>query len=603
MYHSVGSLMCFIYLSIVLVLFKPVSGGIPDNPESLSEIPSNVIVWSFETDGPIMGSALVDNGIVYIGSRDSYLYAIDAATGSEIWHYKSGNQIFTTPVKLDTIICFESGNILYGVNLQGELSWSFQLYDGPVQNMHDEWDYYHSSPLVVEDTVYIGTEKGHVFGVNGRNGSEVFHCQTPGAGYTIETTPAVFNNKIYFGDWDGVFYAYNLSSETLVWQYDTKNDGTYSGWVNAIVTDPVIHDGSVFFGGRNCKFYCLDTETGEKHWMYKDPNDMWIIGGPTLADSILYVGSSYQQVAHAFNANSGELLWKKSVVHRANGKAMADGDLVYIGTQSTSDINIGTLCALNKSDGNLKTNLNLGTQIYSTPVLADGIIYLGGYNGRVYAIHKDNYDSIVYPKTYNTIPSPLNLGTFGSKGLYDSTFYFYNEGQAADSVAISDKFRQKEITVTIDPANFCIAAQDSKEVRILIQFDSLKTGSYRGTLYINSSYALIPGTHQKSITFKVDATSIKNRENNQPRKYNLEQNYPNPFNNCTMINYQIPTSGEVELSVYNLLGQKLKSLVSAWQPAGNHQVRFDMSGFASGIYIYQIHSGSFPATKKMALLK
>ena len=110
MYHSAGSLMCFIYLSIVLVLFKPVSGGIPDNPESLPEIPSNVIVWSFETDGPIMGSALVDNGIVYIGTQSTSdinigaLCALNKNDGNVKTNLNLGTQIYSTPVLADGII-------------------------------------------------------------------------------------------------------------------------------------------------------------------------------------------------------------------------------------------------------------------------------------------------------------------------------------------------------------------------------------------------------------------------------------------------------------------------------------------------------------------
>jgi hypothetical protein len=88
-----------------------------------------------------------------------------------------------------------------------------------------------------------------------------------------------------------------------------------------------------------------------------------------------------------------------------------------------------------------------------------------------------------------------------------------------------------------------------------------------------------------------------------PRHYSLFQNYPNPFNPTTMISYQLPMINDVELSIYNLLGQKVATLVNEQKQAGNHQVEWDASGFASGIYYYRIVGGKFQDVKKMILIK
>jgi hypothetical protein len=74
----------------------------------------------------------------------------------------------------------------------------------------------------------------------------------------------------------------------------------------------------------------------------------------------------------------------------------------------------------------------------------------------------------------------------------------------------------------------------------------------------------------------------------QPVHYIISSNYPNPFNGSTTITYQLPISGEVELSIFNLLGQKVTTLAAGIQPAGYHQVTWNAEGFHSGIYIYRI---------------
>jgi hypothetical protein len=96
-------------------------------------------------------------------------------------------------------------------------------------------------------------------------------------------------------------------------------------------------------------------------------------------------------------------------------------------------------------------------------------------------------------------------------------------------------------------------------------------------------------------------------ENGTPREtpasFSLGQNYPNPFNPVTTISYSVPSRTNVELAVYDLLGQRVALLVDGEQEAGVHQVRFDGSSLASGVYIYRLRAGSSTETKKLSLLR
>lgn len=91
--------------------------------------------------------------------------------------------------------------------------------------------------------------------------------------------------------------------------------------------------------------------------------------------------------------------------------------------------------------------------------------------------------------------------------------------------------------------------------------------------------------------------------NNYPTKLILNQNYPNPFNPRTVINYQIAKTSAVELSIFNHLGQRVETLVSENQQSGKYKVRWDASGFASGIYYFKITAGDYQQVKKMILLR
>jgi hypothetical protein len=88
-----------------------------------------------------------------------------------------------------------------------------------------------------------------------------------------------------------------------------------------------------------------------------------------------------------------------------------------------------------------------------------------------------------------------------------------------------------------------------------------------------------------------------------PQRFELYQNIPNPFNPITQISYTLPRDGHVKLEIYNLLGQKVATLVDEYQQTGQKTVNWEAKDLASGIYFYKLSSGDFTATKKMVLLR
>lgn len=101
-------------------------------------------------------------------------------------------------------------------------------------------------------------------------------------------------------------------------------------------------------------------------------------------------------------------------------------------------------------------------------------------------------------------------------------------------------------------------------------------------------------------------TFVSNSGSEIPDNFSLSQNYPNPFNPLTKINYDMPVEGNVKISVYNMLGQEIKSLVNEFKNAGRYSIDFDGSNFSSGIYFYKIQVEgvkNFTSVRKMILVK
>ena len=104
-------------------------------------------------------------------------------------------------------------------------------------------------------------------------------------------------------------------------------------------------------------------------------------------------------------------------------------------------------------------------------------------------------------------------------------------------------------------------------------------------------------------TVRVNGFGITDVEDMIPTEFTLNQNYPNPFNPSTTISYGLKSASDVQLTVYNVLGQKVTTLVNQKQQAGKYQVQFDASNLASGTYIYKISAGEFVSVKKLLLMK
>lgn len=115
-----------------------------------------------------------------------------------------------------------------------------------------------------------------------------------------------------------------------------------------------------------------------------------------------------------------------------------------------------------------------------------------------------------------------------------------------------------------------------------------------------------PGSQFLVDDLTLDGTvSIRNDEKitDIPESFILEQNYPNPFNTSTTISYQLPHYSKISLNIYDVNGRKLKTLINKNQPAGEYDLEFDASNFASGIYIYSLITENRVISQKFNLLK
>jgi outer membrane protein assembly factor BamB len=313
--------------------------------------------WAFKTGGPIVGSPVVADGVVYVASLDTYLYAVDAATGKEKWKFKSRMPIASTPTIVEGTAYFVSstGALAAIDTAEGKPKWVFAAeherkfeaknlhgYPSAAQTVPDAWDIFTSSPAVWNGKIFFGSGDGNVYAIDQKTGLLQWKVATKDV---VHASPAVANNTVYVGSWDSSLYAIDADSGVVKWTFDAGQDAAIHNQVG-FQSSPAVVDGTVYVGCRDAHVYAVDAATGRKRWDYPTSKS-WVIGTPAVRDGVVYVGTSDSARFMALDAKTGRLKFNFGAKAYVFSSAAIAGDLVYFGNHA------GRLHAINAKTGEL----------------------------------------------------------------------------------------------------------------------------------------------------------------------------------------------------------------------------------------------------------
>ena len=230
------------------------------------------VVWQFKTFGHVVSSPVAANGMVYIGSDDHFVYAIDALKGTAEWKFGTDAAVRSTPaVAGGSVFVLSLDGNLYALDARsGKLQWKFAtggesrmsapgLYEmqPALEVMPDVWDFFLSSPAVDNGTVYFGSGDHHVYAVDALTGRLRWKFL---AGDVVHSSPAIADGTLYIGCWDGLLYALNAHTGQLLWKFVSGADPTR--FMQGIPGSPAVASGIVVFGSRDNFIYALDSRSG-----------------------------------------------------------------------------------------------------------------------------------------------------------------------------------------------------------------------------------------------------------------------------------------------------------------------------------------------------
>jgi eukaryotic-like serine/threonine-protein kinase len=297
--------------------------------------------------------------VVYTGTGNGVLYALNATNGSIIWQQSpGGNFSYSSPALAGEIIYAGNtdGNMYAYAAGTGRYLWSFKT------GLSIE-----SSPLVSSGNVYFGGDDHNFYAVNAQSG--VLSGKFPTNG-NVSSSPLVYNGIVYFGSDDGNFYALDAATGNLKWKYATNSIFNASS--------PVQLNGIIYVGNRNGNFIALDAALGQAKWSFSSGGISFEMARPVIVNGIIYVASWYNTAnfsqagsVYAINAATGTQIWTALPgTGFSTGPAADNGELFISGDN-------GSIYALDQTSGIVLWN-NAILPNGAIPAAKNGIMYVGG---------------------------------------------------------------------------------------------------------------------------------------------------------------------------------------------------------------------------------
>jgi len=301
------------------------------------------VQWAFRARKLLEFPPVIAYGKLYIANNLGVLFAIEARTGNEKWHYDARRCTAASPAVAKRLVyqvflnrppCNAQGSSLDGEVVAflargGKVRWRRtigpsetsplvanglvyvgdwlgKVYAFDANTGKTRWTFSTGGKVkggvaLSGNRVYFGSYDGHVYALNARTGRQIWRASAQarlGPTGTFYATPAVAYGRVYIGSTDHKVYSYGATTGEVRWSHTT---GSY------VYSSPAVWRLSVYIGSHDGNLYCFDAATGDVRWRY-DAHGV-ISGSPTVIDGVVYFSTARNRT-FALNARNGKVLWQ-----------------------------------------------------------------------------------------------------------------------------------------------------------------------------------------------------------------------------------------------------------------------------------------------------
>ncbi|MFH1560496.1 MAG: PQQ-binding-like beta-propeller repeat protein [Chloroflexota bacterium] len=312
--------------------------------------------------------AVVADDVIYVGSRQAELLALDKENGTLRWSFPGDNDeemeaIYGSPAATKELVFVGGYNgTLYALNPATQVKeWDFSTDDRIV-----------GSPIVAGDTVIVGSSDGNLYALDAAQGFEKWRFPT---GNKIWATPVVYEDVVYFGSLDHNVYAVTLEGGQQIWSFPTKG---------AVASTPLIMEGRVYIGSFDHRFYALDAATGTEVWASPFKAKNWFWTKAVSDGATIYVGSLDGNL-YALDADSGLPVWP--IPFETDAPILSAAALVPEGVAVANDK--GDLFLVRTQDGREIRSFSTKDHIRAPLTASGSVVYISVMNHSIRAADLD----------------------------------------------------------------------------------------------------------------------------------------------------------------------------------------------------------------------
>ena len=345
----------------VMVGATAVSPGMPQtmpaSPNAATATSTQIQpIWTFKCEDEIRRQITVEDGVVYVGSYDNNLYALNQASGQFIWKYPTSDSIASTAAIFgEDVFITSADQHIYSINKKtGELNWRYHT-EGPI----------YSSPSIRYDHIFFGSDDANFYALNAKRGKLVWKTN---AFSPVRSTAYVGDELVCFGTEGGYIYALELANGKMKWQSQAKR---------AVTSSPTVVDDIVFIGSVDATVYAIDASSGWTIWRFRARRP--IISSPLVYDTSVYIGSSDGNL-YAIDIDSGRQQWAFETGGQVASSPCLWGELLYVGSTD------GKIYCLTAKKGELQWTYETGGPVIASPFVTDDIVYIGSTDKTLYAL-------------------------------------------------------------------------------------------------------------------------------------------------------------------------------------------------------------------------
>jgi outer membrane protein assembly factor BamB len=325
------------------------------------------------------GTAFCD-GIIYAGSRDGRVVAINSSTQSQSWNYTfTSTTIYTTPIV--------DGDLVYVGAYSG------QVYALTIARGIERWVYPRigsigaivGRPVVANETIYISSSDGRVYALNTTYGD--LRWKSEPLADKLWTSPTVMGDALYVSTFDGHIYALSVETgELLDWSFKAE-----AGFASS----PVIYEDTIYVGSFDRHLYAIKIGSNVSMWKFpqEKPASNWFWASPIINEGIVYAGCLDGKL-YAIGAETGEELWQfESKDPRGKPAPIVSppvliGNLLIVVNESGTVYVFDLGAELGDEAVPLKT-ISIGADVRSSFCAHDGLVYIRGENNSIYVVDID----------------------------------------------------------------------------------------------------------------------------------------------------------------------------------------------------------------------